>query len=178
MELRAARSRYCWARRAAATWPSASRTWRSHSTATCSLQSPSIYQRTAAPQATPVTPTFDPKIEANALYGKPMALSAVGYARIGASPAPIVGPYINGDTVDFIVSFGVPANVEGDRKIYKIYLDNELAWSSVAGGTLPGDGTFAAEAFDFVFKPGTLTRPSAAWRRRNFPATNAPIARR
>jgi hypothetical protein len=109
-----------------------------------------------APSPTPITPTFDPKIEANALYGKPMALSALGYARIGGSPAPIVGPYLTETTVDFIVSFGVPANVEGDRKIYKIYLDNELAWSSASGGTLPGDGTFAAEAFDFIFKPGRL----------------------
>jgi hypothetical protein len=110
----------------------------------------------SAPQASPISPTFDPRIEANTLYGKPMALSAMGYARIGASPAPIVGPFINGDIVDFIVSFGVPANVEGDRKIYKIYLDNELAWSSVTGGTLPGDGTFAGPPFDFVFKPGRL----------------------
>lgn len=106
----------------------------------------------------PVTPTFDPKIEANALYGKPMALCALGFARIGASPAPIVGPYINNGVVDFIVSFGVPANPSGDRKIYKIYLDNECAWSSVGGGTLPAHGTFASEAFDFVFKPGTLTQ--------------------
>jgi len=105
---------------------------------------------------TPISPTFDPKIEANALYGKPMALCALGYARIGASPAPIVGPYLSATMVDFIVSFGVPANVEGDRKIYKIYLDNELAWSSAGGGTLPAHGTFAAEAFDFIFKPGRL----------------------
>src|ERR1700754_4600020 len=116
------------------------------------------YNPPAAPIATPVTPTIDPKIEANALYGKPMALSAMGYARIGSSPAPIVGPFFNGPKVDFIVSFGVPANVEGDRKIYKIYLDNELAWSSAAGGTLPAHGTFAAESFDFIFKPGTLTQ--------------------
>ena len=104
----------------------------------------------------PVSPTFDPKIEANALYGKPMALSVLGYARIGASPAPIVGPFLSATTVDFIVSFGVPANVEGDRKIYKIYFDNELAWSSAGGGTLPAHGTFAAEPFDFIFKPGRL----------------------
>lgn len=115
-------------------------------------------QAAPQPQATPVTPTFDPKIEANALYGKAMALYTGGYARMGASPAPIVGPFINGSTVDFIVSFGVPSNPEGDRKIYKIYLDNELAWSSTSGGTLPAHGTFAAEAFDFIFKPGTLTQ--------------------
>src|SRR5580765_8092562 len=72
------------------------------------------YAPPVAPNPTPVTPTFDPKIEANTLYGRPMALSAMGYARIGASPAPIVGPYIGATTVDFIVSFGVPANVEGD----------------------------------------------------------------
>jgi hypothetical protein len=127
------------------------------------------YSAPVSPNPTPVTPTFDPKLEANALYGKPMALSAMGYARIGASPAPIVGPYINGDIVDFIVSFGVPANVEGDRKIYKIWLDNELAWSSVAGGTLPGDGTFAAESFDFIFKPGRLDQTVCSLETEKYP---------
>ena len=127
------------------------------------------YSAPVAPQATPVTPTIDPKLEANALYGKPMALSVGGYYRMGASPAPIVGPYISGGTVDMIVSFGVPANVEGDRKIYKIYLDNELAWSSAGGGTLPGDGTFAAEAFGFVFKPGTLTQTICSLETAHFP---------
>jgi hypothetical protein len=111
-----------------------------------------------APQAQPVAPVYDPKLDANALYGKPMPLSVLGYARIGASPAPIVGPYINAGKVDFIVSFGVPANVTGSRKVYKIYLDSELAWSSVTGGTVPADGTFTAESFDFTFQPGTLTQ--------------------
>ena len=128
------------------------------------------YSPPVAPIATPITPTFDPKIEANALYGKPMALSAMGYARIGASPAPIVGPYINGDIVEFIVSFGVPANIYGDRKIYKIYLDNELAWSSDSGGTVPGDGTFAAASFDFVFKPGRLDQTVCSLETEKFPS--------
>jgi hypothetical protein len=122
-----------------------------------------------APQPKPVTPTIDPKIEANALYGKPMALSVGGYYRMGASPAPIVGPYINGDIVDFVVSFGVPANVDGDRKLYKIYLDNELAWSSAGGGTVPGDGTFAAESFDFVFKTGRLDQTVCSLETEKFP---------
>ena len=122
-----------------------------------------------SPNPTPISPTFDPKIEANALYSKPMALSALGYARIGGSPAPIVGPYLTATTVDFIVSFGVPANVEGDRKIYKIYLDNELAWSSAGGGTLPGDGTFAAESFDFIFKPGRLDQTVCSLETEKFP---------
>jgi Concanavalin A-like lectin/glucanases superfamily/Putative phage tail protein len=121
------------------------------------------------PLAQPVTPTFDPKIEANALYGKPMALFAGGFARIGASPAPIVGPYIHDGVVDFIVSFGVPANVAGIRKIYAIWLDNELAWSSVAGGTLPGHGTFAADSFDFIFKSGTLTQTACSLETTKFP---------
>jgi len=120
-------------------------------------------------QATPVTPTFDPKIEANALYGKAMGLYTGGYARMGASPAPIVGPYIHDGVVDFIVSFGVPSNPEGDRKIYAIYLDNELAWSSSGGGTLPADGTFAAEAFDFIFKPGTLTQSACSLETAKYP---------
>jgi hypothetical protein len=126
---------------------------------------------TAPPPAavTPVSPIFDPKIEANALYGKPMALYTGGYARMGASPAPIVGPYIHDGVVDFIVSFGVPSNPEGDRKIYKIYLDNELAWSSPAGGKLPGDGTFTSEIFDFIFQPGTLTQPACSLETAKFP---------
>jgi len=124
---------------------------------------------TVTPQATPISPTFDPKIEANALYGKPMCLYTGGYARIGASPAPIVGPFIGATTVDFIVSFGVPSNPEGDRKIYKIWLDNELAWSSDTGGTLPGDGTFAAEAFDFVFKPGRLDQTVCSLETTHYP---------
>lgn len=128
------------------------------------------YNYYSTPAPTPVTPTYDPKIEANALYGKPMALSVGGYYRMGASPAPIVGPYINGSTVDLIVSFGVPANVaDNTRKIYKIYFDNELAWSSVLGGTLPGDGTFTAEAFDFIFKPGTLTQTACSLESEKFP---------
>lgn len=122
-----------------------------------------------APPVTPVSPTIDPKIEANALYGKPMALFAGGFARIGASPAPIVGPYLNAGVVDFIVSFGVPVPVTGDRKIYAIYLDNELAWSSVAGGTLPAHGTFTSEAFDFIFKPGTLTQTVCSLETEKFP---------
>jgi len=124
---------------------------------------------TSTPQATPVAPQFDPKLEANALYGKPMALYTGGYARMGASPAPIVGPYFNGDIVEFVVSFGVPSNPEGDRKIYNIWLDNELAWSSPGGGTLPGDGTFASQAFDFIFKPGTLTQSVVSLETEKFP---------
>jgi len=132
--------------------------------------SPKItYNYYQAPASTPVTPTFDPKIEANALYSKPMALSVGGYYRMGASPAPIVGPYITGTTVDFIVSFGVPANITGTRRIYAIYLDNELAWSSVGGGTLPGDGTFASDSFDFIFKHGTLTQTACSLETEKFP---------
>ena len=122
-----------------------------------------------APQATPVTPVFDPKIAANALYGKPMALSALGFARIGASPAPIVGPYFNAGTVSFVVSFGVPADPDGTRLIYKIYLDNELAWVSITGGTVPADGSFTAEEFDFTFKQGRLDQTVCSLETTHFP---------
>jgi hypothetical protein len=124
---------------------------------------------TVTPQTTPVAPSFDPKIDANTLYGKAMALFAGGYARIGAGPAPIVGPYINGDICDFVVSFGVPANPDGTRKLYNIWLDQELAWSSTTGGTLPADGTFASTPFDFVFKPGTLTQSAVSLESKMFP---------
>ncbi len=122
-----------------------------------------------APAPTPVTPTFDPKIEANALYGKPMALFAGGFARIGASPAPIVGPYIDSNLASFIVSFGVPANPDGDRKIYAIYLDNELAWSAPSGGTSHLDGTFLAEHFDFEFRPGRYDQTVCSLDEERFP---------
>ena len=132
--------------------------------------SPAItYAPPVSPIATPVSPTFDPKIDANQLYGKPMALYTGGYARIGASPAPIVGPYIGTTTVDFVVSFGVPSNPEGHRKIYNIWLDNELAWSSPAGGTLPSHGTFAAESFDFVFKEGRLDQTVCSLEAEKYP---------
>lgn len=125
------------------------------------------------PPVTPVAPSFDPKIEANALYGKHMPLCVLGYAKIGASPAPLVGPYIVDGKVSFIVSFGVPANPDGTRKIYSIYFDNELAWSSVSGGTVPADGTFepayASDPFDFTFKPGTLTQTVCSLETLKFP---------
>lgn len=121
--------------------------------------------RSSGPSPTPVTPTFDPKIDANALYGKAITLAALGFARIGSAPAPIVGPYVNersDGTVDFIVSLGFAVPVTGNRKVYAIYLDNELAWSSVTGwdgsGALPGDSTFHGDTFSFGFRPGTLTQ--------------------
>jgi hypothetical protein len=112
------------------------------------------------PTVTLVTPTYDPKIEANALYGKRIILWALGYGRIGSAPAPLVGPYINSGKVDFLVSLGVPANPSGTRKIYKLYFDNELAWHHAAGwdGTGANPGTFTAESFDIEFRQGTLTQ--------------------
>ncbi len=125
------------------------------------------------PTVTPVTPSFDPKIDANALYGKHMAMCVLGYAKIGASPAPLVGPYIVDGKSSFIVSFGVPANPIGTRKIYAIYFDNELAWSSTSGGTVPADGTFeaayVADPFDFTFKQGTLTQTVCSLETLKFP---------
>lgn len=121
-----------------------------------------VAQPAPAVIVTPVTPTIDPKLEANALYGKRMVLSALGYARIGSAPAPIVGPYFNSGTVDLIVSLGFPADPSGTRKLYKIWLDNERAWESATGwdgsGAQPGDAVYAAETFDLAFRPGTLTQ--------------------
>lgn len=131
-----------------------------------------------APTITPVSPTIDPKIEANTLYGKPIILSALGFAGIGATGAPLVGPYINAGKVDFIVSFGFAVPITGNRKIYAIYLDNELAWSSATGwdgsGALPGDSAFAAETFSMEFRPGTLTQAVCSLETTHFPgAENA-----
>jgi len=124
-----------------------------------------------APQPTPVTPVVEPKIQANALYGQPMALFAGGYARIGAPGAPIVGPFLDraAGKVSFMVSFGVCANVNGNRKIYKIWLDDELAWEAASGGTFSGEGTFKAEAFEFVFHQGRLDQPIDALETLHYP---------
>lgn len=107
---------------------------------------------------TPVTPTAIPTIEANALYGKPMSLFAGGYARIGSAAAPIVFPTINSGLASGIWSFGVPANPAGTRLIFKMYLDNELAWTCPAGSAFAEDGTFTAETFNFVFRTGRLNQ--------------------
>jgi hypothetical protein len=108
----------------------------------------------APPPATPVTPTLDPKIQADILYDKPIALSVLGLARIGGSI--IFGPYFDSGKVTFGVSFGLPANPDGTRIIYDIAFDSMTAWTSSGGGTLPGDGTFAAESFTFRFYGGRL----------------------
>lgn len=113
---------------------------------------------------TPISPTFDPKIEANTLYGKPMTLAAIGSkpVRFGGAPAPIVGPYINAGKVDFLTSIGLICPVDGSRKLFKLYLDQELAWSSATGwdgsGAQPGDAIYHAETFDLAFRPGTITQ--------------------
>jgi hypothetical protein len=127
------------------------------------------YVTVTTPAPTPVTPTFDPKIEANALYGKPMSLMAGGYARIGASPAPIIGPYLNAGLAYFAVSLGLAVPVTGERRLYKIYLDQELAWECPTGGIYPADGTFKAEAFDFEFLQGTLTQTFPTLESNKFP---------
>lgn len=124
---------------------------------------------TNAPPITPVTPTFDPKIEANALYGKNMPLFVGGFARIGSSPAPILGPYLNNGTASFIVSFGVPANPNEFRFIYAIYLDNEKVWTHPTGGHHSGQGTFLAEPFEFEFRGGALTQTIDALETLHFP---------
>lgn len=124
---------------------------------------------------TPVTPTFDPKIEANALYGKPMALAAIGSkpVRFGGSPAPIVGPYINAGLVDFIVSIALIVPVDGVRKLFTVYLDQKKAWSSATGwdgsGAQPGDAIYHAEVFDLAFRPGTLTQSVLSLETDKFP---------
>jgi len=107
-----------------------------------------------APNASPVTPTLDPKIQADILYDKPIALSVLGIARIGGSI--IFGPYFDNGKVTFGVSFGLPANPNGTRIIYDIAFDSMVAWSSADGGTLPGHGVFNAESFTFRFYPGRL----------------------
>jgi len=116
---------------------------------------------------TPVTPAMDPKIQADILYDKPIALSALGLARIGGSI--IFGPYFDSGAVTFGVSFGLPADPNGTRVIYDIALDSMVAWSSTGGGDAPGDGTFTAESFVFRFYPGRLDQAVDPLETRFFP---------
>lgn len=134
---------------------------------TAAAPAPATAPTPQVPAPTPIA--YDPQLDANALYGKPMVLSALGYARIGAAPAPLLGPYINGATVDFLSSFGVPADVNGEQVIFNIYLDQELAWTCPAGGTQPSDGTFLAEPFDWTFKPGRLDQAPVSLESEKFP---------
>lgn len=104
-----------------------------------------------APQ--PVAPPQ--KINAD-LYGKKITLAALGLARLGAAPAPLLLRKPSNGYVSLLASFGFPANPSGTRVIYDIALDNMTVWESAGGGTLPAHGTFKAETFDFVFYPGRL----------------------
>lgn len=128
-----------------------------------------------APPATPVTPTYDPKIDANTLYGRPMTLAAIGSkpVRFGGAPAPIVGPYINSGKVDFISSIALIVPVDGSRKLFNVYLDQEKAWSSATGwdgsGAQPGDAIYHAETFDLAFRPGTLSQSVLSLETDKFP---------
>lgn len=139
------------------------------------LSAPSPTVTFSSPPITPVSPTFDPKIDANQLYGKAMTLAAIGSkpVRFGGSPAPIVGPYINGSTVDFLVSIALIVPVDGTRKLFTVYLDQEKAWSSATGwdgtGAQPGDAIYHAEIFDLAFRPGTLTQTVCSLETAKFP---------
>lgn len=131
---------------------------------TTNSPSPSPYVPPPSPPATPVSQTFDPKIDANTLYGKPITLAAIGSkpVRFGGAPAPIVGPYINSGKVDFLSSIAIIVPVDGSRKLFNVYLDQELAWSSASGwdgtGAQPGDAIYHAETFDLAFRQGTITQ--------------------
>jgi hypothetical protein len=115
-------------------------------------------------------PTFDPKFQNNALYGKPKTLFAGGLARIGAAPAPLLMPKISGGLVTFVVWICLPVPIDGSRVLFDIAFDNEIAWRCPAGGTQPSDGTIVADVeFDFTFTQGRLDQEPVPEEYRLFP---------
>ncbi len=113
----------------------------------------------AAPPVQISTATgIDPSEVANALYGKPIPLSALGLARIGTAGL-IFGPYFNSGLASFAVSFGFPANPAGTRYIYEISLDSKVAWENAAGNPAGAIGAgFTGDAFEARFYSGTMTQ--------------------
>jgi Concanavalin A-like lectin/glucanases superfamily/Putative phage tail protein len=116
-----------------------------------------------APVATqPAVPSvvtgIDPSEVANALYGKPIPLSALGLARIGTAGL-IFGPYFSSGQASFAVSFGFPANPAGTRRIYEISLDSKVAWESSTGNPEGAIGAgFTGASFECRFYSGTMTQ--------------------
>jgi Concanavalin A-like lectin/glucanases superfamily/Putative phage tail protein len=111
----------------------------------------------ASTQASVVT-GIDPNEIANALYGKIIPLSALGLARIGTAGL-MFGPYMNSGAASFAVSFGFPANISGDRRVYEIALDGKVAWENAAGNPAGAIGAgFTGDAFECRFYSGTMTQ--------------------
>jgi hypothetical protein len=111
----------------------------------------------AAPRASVVS-GIDPSEIANALYGRIIPLSALGLARIGTAGL-IFGPYFNEGRASFAVSFGFPANPEGDRRVYEISLDSKVAWANAAGSPAGALGAgFLGDPFECRFYSGTQTQ--------------------
>ena len=109
----------------------------------------------------------------NALYGKIIPLSALGLARIGTAGL-IFGPYFrSGGRASFAVSFGFPANPEGERRVYEIALDGKVAWEN-AGGS-PAGRTRAAGFTRRSVRLPVLQRHHDARRR---PARGRDVRRR
>jgi hypothetical protein len=123
------------------------------------------------PVVRPPSSSYDPQVDQNQLYGKPIVISALGLARIGSAPAPVFGPYIDGEFVSFGVSFGYPADPSGTRVIYDIALDDQIAWRNDAGwdGTGAPGGTFLAEPFTFRFYQGRLDQAADPLQAAKFP---------
>ena len=106
----------------------------------------------------PLSPASTRAKSANALYGKPIPLSALGLARIGTAGL-IFGPYFNSGLASFAVSFGFPANPAGTRYIYEISLNSKIAWENAAGNAAGAIGAgFTGDAFEARFYSGTMTQ--------------------
>lgn len=118
---------------------------------------PAVSVPTVTPAVESVVTGIDPNELANATYGKPIPISALGKARIGTAGI-IFGPYIESGRATFAVSFGAPADPAGIRAIYEIAFDSKVAWEDAAG--FSGAGTpatgFISESFTFRFKQGRL----------------------
>jgi hypothetical protein len=108
--------------------------------------------------STSVVTGVDPSEIANALYGKIIPLSALGLARIGTAGL-IFGPYFSSGLASFAVSFGFPANPEGERRVYEISLDSQVVWENAAGNPAGAIGAgFLGDPFECRFYSGTQTQ--------------------
>lgn len=146
------------------------------------LPAVAVQPQAITPASTSSITGIDPKELASATYGRIMPICALGLARLGGDI--ILGPYFNSDRTQctFGVSFGVPANPEGNRKVYEIAFDSKVVWqradgwdgSGSPGGTFVG--VFDGSSFTFRFVQGRYDQLPDVIDSANFP--DEPVAYR
>ena len=127
---------------------------------------PPTFTPPPAPQPS-ISTGIDPQEFSQALYGKPIPISALGKARIGTAGV-VFGPYFSNGTASFAVSFGYAVPVTGTRVLFEIAMNSKRVWSSAAGTATISAGTFDGETFTARFYQGTLTQSIDALETTNF----------